>query len=97
MSQAKVGFRYDDAGYFIEPVEIFGDELPDYVTLETWEEPCVKPRFVDGSWTDEGHLPEPSPTEMTVDEKIALLEKENMQLKNSVANLEDMVVMLTGP
>ncbi|KAB2860964.1 MAG: hypothetical protein F9K39_14375 [Exiguobacterium chiriqhucha] len=98
MGKAKIGFKYDKEGYFVEPIELFNDDIPEYVTIEPWQEPCVKPRFVDGVWTDAGHLPEPLPNELTVTEKLATMERDNrmLRLKNDIlANqyqfLEDVI------
>lgn len=66
---------------------------------------CVEPqppsyykaRWQGEEWIEVGHAPEQEPQPPTTDEKVATLEQQNEQLKNSVAFLEDMIVILTMP
>lgn len=52
----KLGYRFDEEGYFVEPVEIEkGMDMTNIVDFP-WEEPCVRPRFVKGKWIDAGKI-----------------------------------------
>lgn len=53
METTKLYYHYDDNGFFTETSEfIEGEEQPENATLKVWEEPCFKPKFVDGEWID---------------------------------------------
>lgn len=56
-----------------------------------------KAKWQDCEWVEAGQEPEEPAHIPTNDEKVATLEQQNEQLKNSVAFLEDMIVILTMP
>lgn len=97
----KLMYRLSSSGYYIPGedfyAEFVGDNCTDIPPLDEYGRGMYKPRFVDGKWIEEGQAPEQRPQPPTTDEKVAALEQQNEQLKNSVAFLEDMIVILTMP
>lgn len=75
----KLGYRFDEEGYFVEPVELEeGMDMTNIVDFP-WEEPCVRPRFVKGKWVDAGKI-----EDVTIDAS-APEEEKLMGIRNDVA------------
>lgn len=75
----KLGYRFDEEGYFVEPVELEkGMDMTNIVDFP-WEEPCVRPRFVKGKWVDAGRI-----EDVTIDLS-APEEEKLMGIRNDVA------------
>lgn len=94
-------YRVDRNGYYIPGEDFFSEHVEanstDVPPLDSEGRGMYNPRFVEGVWVEEGQAPELEPQPPTTDEKVAALEQQNEQLKNSVAFLEDMIVILTMP
>ena len=75
----KLGYRFDEEGYFVEPVVLEkGMDMTNIVDFP-WEEPCVRPRFVKGKWVDAGRI-----EDVTIDVS-APEEEKLMGIRNDVA------------
>lgn len=94
-------YKLNSSGYYIPGEDFYaesvGENCTDIPPLDGDGRGMYKPRFVDGEWVEEGRAPEIEPSPPTIEEKISKLEEENEQLKNSVAFMEDMIVILTMP
>ena len=81
MSEIKVVYCYDAQGYLVDVVEK-GSVTGHYNTTENpFPDGLFHPRFIDGEWVEGGEPPEYPVGYLTVDQKIAALEKENKTLK----------------
>jgi hypothetical protein len=82
-------YKIDIDGYYLEPV-IIGDEekLPDDCVYE--QPPSFyKAKWQYGEWLEDGQAPVTDPAKPSLEDKIALLEKENELLKLQNKNLAD--------
>lgn len=85
----KLLYRFDEKGYYIPGEDYIGQNpvgnSTDIPPIDPEGRGMYKPRFVDGKWVEEGAPPVVQTPQLTLEEKITALEKDNKTLRLQIS------------